>query len=81
MSDLTEIHRSLGRVEGKLDAALERMEGHEERIDKHQEEIDALKGSHRWAAGWAAGISLVAGAALSWIVNLLGVGGAHGIKQ
>lgn len=80
MSDLTEIHRSLGRVEGKLDAALERMDGHEAAIAKHREEIDALKGSHRWAAGWAAGISLVAGAALTWAANALGIGGTHGLK-
>jgi len=80
MTDLTEIHRSLGRVEGKLDAALERMDGHEERIDRHQEEIDTLKGSHRWAAGWASAITFVVGAVVAWAANNLGFGAGHGVK-
>jgi hypothetical protein len=78
MSDLTEIHRSLGRIEGKLDGLVDRADKH---IDDHEKRIGALEGSHRWFIGVATGAGAVAGAAFSWAITLLGLGGTHGIKQ
>lgn len=74
MSDFSEIQRALGRVEGKLDSLLERMDGHEkvtgERIGKVETAVDKVQARVHWYSGVAA----AAGA-------LLGFGGSHGIKM
>lgn len=69
MSDMTEIQRSLGRVEGKLDTALTRMDQHGERMDKLEDRQRSVERRQWWMTGaWAA------------IGALLGFGGANGLK-
>ncbi len=84
MSDLSELQRSLGRVEGKLDTLISRMDGHEKQVgahvDDHEKRIGELEKSHRYFSGWMGAIGVIAGAALTWILNALGVSGAHGVK-
>jgi hypothetical protein len=55
MSDLAEIQRGLGRVEGKLDTALARMDDHEKRLG-------LLEKWRRWLAGAYWGVCVVLGA-------------------
>lgn len=44
MAELSEVQRSLGRIEGKLDAALARMEHHEERITSTERRVWTFSG-------------------------------------
>jgi hypothetical protein len=69
MSDLTEIQRGLGRVEGKLDTALSRMNRQDERSDGLDERLQKVEG-RQW---WTLGIFAAVGA-------LLGFGGGNGLK-
>lgn len=49
-------------MEGKLDAALEKMEGHDERLNKHGERIGKLERWQSWTlgAGAAVGVAVAA---------------------
>lgn len=45
----------LGRIDGKLDSALARLDNLDSTLEKHDERITALEGNWRWARGvWGA---------------------------
>jgi hypothetical protein len=44
----------LGRIDGKLDAALQRQERHEEVLNNHDARISALEKSKAWLLGGVA---------------------------
>lgn len=69
MSELTEIQRSLGRVEGKLDAALTRMDARDQDVEDLRKELRSVDRRQWWLSGVAAAIGA-----------LLGIGGSHGLK-
>lgn len=52
---LEDIHRSLGQIEGKLDAALAQM-------GRHESDIDSLKQSRSWLIGGGAVATFLASA-------------------
>lgn len=58
-----EIFRALGRIEGKLDAQLEREQAQNARLDSHSARLGKIE---RWQA-WTLGAGAAAGAALAAI--------------
>ncbi len=69
MADLAEIQRSLGRVEGKLDAALNRMDARDREEAAQNKRIENVERRQWWLSGVAAAIGA-----------LLGIGGSNGLK-
>jgi isochorismate hydrolase len=69
MSDLTEIQRSLGRVEGKLDTALSRMDKQDKRSDGLEERLQKVERRQWVVTGFFTAIGV-----------LLGFGGGNGLK-
>lgn len=75
---LDELHRALGRMEGKLDAIKDGMEHGRRRMDDHGQRIDKLEQHKDKMAGGAAVARYVAhaasgavGAALAWLSSFL----------
>ena len=63
--DLNDLHRSLGRIESKLDALSARDDAHKERLDHHSNRLRSLERGRSWLMGAAAGISAVVTFALA----------------
>ena len=55
MGDMTEIHRALGRIEGKLDGFDERFE----RLDNVEKRVGSLEGWRKWMMGAQAAVLAV----------------------
>lgn len=68
MTTNDDIHRSLGKIEGKLDSVLTRMDKHETRIDGHDAELGKVKGSIKLTRGWMMGLPII-GAAVGWFIG------------
>ena len=67
--DQQEILLAIGRVEGKLDGLIASRTRHETILDKHAEKLGNLE---RWQAK-VIGIGAAAGAAMTFLLKLLGV--------
>lgn len=65
MSDINELTRALGRIEGKVDALDERLAlQHEERgiiLMRHEERLSSLEKYKSYALGIAAAVSAIVG--------------------
>lgn len=63
--DINEIHRSLGRVEGKLDSLIDSFDiDNEERNKKHdtlEKRVSKIEAKQHWYAGAASAIGAIAG--------------------
>ncbi len=73
MADV-ELHQQLGRIEGKLDAAMSSMSRAHERLDKHDDKIGALENFQAKAIGYAAAAATVVSLAGNYIIKKMGVG-------
>jgi Ser/Thr protein kinase RdoA (MazF antagonist) len=62
MSDLTEIHRSVGRIEGKLDALAERFEAHDTAAGQVEARVRTVENRQHWYSGAGAVLGAVLGA-------------------
>ena len=69
MSELADIQRALGRIEGTLGEIKDGVKRGSERMDKQDEKIGSLQNRQHWYAGIAAGIGA-----------LLGFGGTNLLK-
>lgn len=65
-----EIQRSLGRIEGKLDSALSRMDAKDTQDMERDKRIASVE-RRQW---WLSGVAAVIG-------GLLGFGGSNGLKM
>jgi hypothetical protein len=70
MSELTDIQRSLGRIEGKLDSHLDHMKTRDQADMERDKRIASVE-RRQW---WLSGVAAVIG-------GLLGFGGGHGVKM
>jgi hypothetical protein len=69
MSELTELHRAVGRIEGKIDTFIEQMKVGDDRHGKLETRVRSVEGRIHWYSGLAAAVGA-----------LVGFGGAHGVK-
>lgn len=60
--DLTDLHRSVGRIEGKLDTFISQMATHDVRTTDLEVRTRKVENRQHWYSGVAAAIGLVAGA-------------------
>ena len=51
MSDLTELHRAIGRIEGKIDTFIEQMRLQDERHGKLEGRMRKVEARQHWYAG------------------------------
>jgi hypothetical protein len=65
MSDLTEIHRSLGRIEGKVDSLVERHDARDKNDEAREERLRTVENRQHWYSG--------AGAILGALLGYFGV--------
>ena len=66
MSDLTEIHRSLGQIEGKLDSLSARFDAHDVAAGRVEARVRVVEGRQHWYSG-----------AMGVLGALLGAFGVH----
>lgn len=59
----------LGRIDGKLDSALSRIDQHDDTLEKHDERITKLETGKAWAMGVAAAVSTAVGLALQFLLK------------
>lgn len=71
MSDDVEVHRALGRIEGKLDGMLGRMTAQENRHADHESRIRAIEAGQNKQLGWAAAMGSVASIIITLAVKFL----------
>lgn len=57
----------LGRIDGKLDSALSRIDQHEDTLEKYNERITKLETGKAWMLGYAAAVSGAIGLALQFL--------------
>jgi hypothetical protein len=62
MSDLAEIHRSVGRIEGKLDALSERFEAHDIAAGRVEARVRTVEGRLHWYSGAMGVLGAILGA-------------------
>jgi uncharacterized glyoxalase superfamily metalloenzyme YdcJ len=81
MSAPTNLHRDIGRMEGKLDAVLSEMRGGlrlaHQRLDEHQKEIELLKQEDAERHGAIRLAKWLWGAILALLGIFLGLLGSH----
>lgn len=65
--DLTEIHRSVGRIEGKLDTFINQMAEHDKRTTELEVRTRKVENRQHWYAGAGA----VVGGLVAWLGNHL----------
>lgn len=65
----SEIQRSLGRIEGKVDSLIARQDAKDRRDEDRDNRIQSIERRQWWLSGVAAAIG-----------GLLGFGGSHGLK-
>lgn len=58
MTDTTEIHRSLGRIEGQLGTFIEQMKTQDERATNLEVRTRKLEGRQHWYSGAAAVVGM-----------------------
>jgi len=68
MSEQTEVHRSLGRIEGQLAHVIEMLKGndarhlhHDARYDSTDKRVGAVERRQAWYSGAAAAVGAIAG--------------------
>ena len=66
MSDNSELHRTLGRLEGKQDLILQNQSNIHKMLDRHEEEIKKINGKIFWFSGAVASIIVIAANAIKW---------------
>ena len=59
----------LGRIDGKLDSALSRIDQHDNTLEKHDERITKLETGKALAMGVAAAVSTAVGLALQFLLK------------
>jgi hypothetical protein len=63
----------LGRIEGKLDGALQRQERHEQAVEALSARVSSVERSRSWALGAAAVLGAMASTAKSFLMGALGL--------
>ena len=69
MADNTELHRAVGRIEGKLDTFIAQMKAQDDRTTDLEVRTRRVENKQWWLSGVGAAIG-----------TLLGFGGSHGFK-
>lgn len=59
----------LGRIDGKLDSALSRINQHDDTLEKHDVRITKLETGKAWVLGYAAAVSGAIGLALQFLLK------------
>lgn len=62
MSELAEIHRSVGRIEGKLDTLMDDLSGRDERTGRLEGRVRTVENRQHWYSGAGAVLGAVLGA-------------------
>lgn len=63
MSDNTELHRAVGRIEGKLDTFIAQMAAQDDRTTDLEVRTRKVESRQHWYSGVGAGIGILLGAA------------------
>lgn len=64
---LTEIIRSLGRLEGKVDSALTSQQDHTKTIGCHDLRLRKIENKQSWIIGLATGAGALVSLAINWL--------------
>jgi hypothetical protein len=72
MADV-ELHQQLGRIEGKLDAAVSSMSRAHERLDKHDEKISKIENFQSRIIGYTAAAATVLSLTGNYIIKKMGM--------
>ena len=59
----------LGRIDGKLDCSLSRIDQHDDTLEKHDERITNLETGKAWVLGYAVAVSGAVGLALQFLLK------------
>ena len=59
----------LGRIDGKLDCSLSRIDQHDDTLEKHDERITNLETGKAWVLGYAAAVSGAIGLAFEFLLK------------
>lgn len=59
----------LGRIDGKLDSALSRIDQHDDTLEKHDVRITKLETGKAWVLGYAVAVSGAIGLALQFLLK------------
>lgn len=68
-NDNSNVMLLLGRIDGKLDSALSRIDQHDDTLEKHDERITKLETGKAWVLGYAAAVSGTIGLALQFLLK------------
>lgn len=69
-NSLTDLHRAVGRIEGKIDTFIKQLESHDVRTTDLEVRTRKVEGRQHWYSGVGAAIGMLLGAA--------GMKGVHG---
>jgi hypothetical protein len=65
MTQDTELHRAVGRIEGQLDTVIEMLKAGDGRHERHEKRIGAVEKRQAWYSGAAAAV----GALVAYVVK------------
>lgn len=68
-NDNSNVMLLLGRIDGKLDSALSRIDQHDDTLEKHDVRITKLETGKAWVLGYAAAVSGAIGLALQFLLK------------
>jgi len=60
MTQDTELHRAVGRIEGQLGTVIDMLKAGDGRHDRHEKRIGAVEKKQAWYSGAAAAVGVIA---------------------